>query len=306
MTKKKITPERLIAWAYKDELPKAQTSSSFLRPEGFGFGWGSVGRYGKYLADPQEPDIRNRFGVVPDLTSTSQPHPDAIAVWIAVHELEALQFDLPDDWDPISDLGDLGPEGRAAVVRAIDRLSVRGHNGERYLRLSLPQVVQRCAILGAPDWRAEKPERKLVSHTNGKPKWFMRTTIETKTGPLEIEVDGFDNKARRPHYGAYQKTFLDPDPADAAEARGEYQLWHWSVEFVGERLAGRLEDHEVAASELTGYPWEEGDRPAQCILVDPRPPQPIIREPRPITGPPPKRGIERKSTGDENEKPVAT
>ncbi len=64
----------------------------------------------------------NRWGLVP-LDTMDDPHPDALAVAAAVEELGGFEVSLPDGWDPLSDLGDLGAEGQDAVRRGLDRLA---------------------------------------------------------------------------------------------------------------------------------------------------------------------------------------
>ncbi len=276
--------ENLVRWAYRDELPKEGLGARrFLRPLAFGSPWASVTKAGVLGTDIQEPDIRNRFGVTPDLTAQTAPHPDAVRIWHEVQELGGLELDLPPDWYPLSDMGDLGPLGKAAVAKGLDAVALRSASGKRLLRQRYEPsyLVAHCAIMGAPEWRFPKPAMKLASHENGKPRWFMRQMIETDGGPIEIEVDGFNQRAHRPHDGAYQKRHLDPDPAAAVEARAEYEIWLAALGLLVERLTGALDAHWPLPPEALPQPWEGAAKAAGAILDDRNARQPRGRVPRP-------------------------
>lgn len=291
--KKPIDIEVFVRWAYRDELPKEQTQTSFLRPDTFTNPAMAISKVQNLGTTIDEPDIRNRYGLVPDFTAQTSPHEDAVRVYNAVRRLGELDLDLPEDWYPLTDLGDLGKEGPAAVVRAINAVSLADITGRRHLRdVHGPvRLIERAAILGPVDWHAEKPVRKLRAHWNGKARWFI---MEKTAEGVEYEADGFDNAKRRPKNGAYQKEYLDPDPIDAAIARADYEIWHACLGALYDDLVGRLDDFDVTPTQRSARPWEEGEAPRPRILVDRTLRQPIIREPRPLAGPPPYRGIVKK------------
>ena len=205
---KTIDIEALLAWAYTIELPKAPVVQ-VTGPGGLPRGFDSVHHYGQLLATVDDGSLANAFGLYPDFTATTPVDRDAVEVWEAVQELDGLALALPADWDPLDDMGDLGPEGRAAVERALTRMTVTERNGDRILRKSPRLLIEKHAILGGcPDWEAERPERKVVTE-HGKPKWFRRVLVSPEgMAPFEAEVDGFDAKRRRPYPGAYQKFVL--------------------------------------------------------------------------------------------------
>src|SRR3990167_1198981 len=279
MTKKSLPIDDLLRWTYRDELPK-DNATAFLRPDGFGFGWGAVSKAGKYLADVQEPDLRNRFGITPDLTSKSQPHPDAARIWFEVQTIS--NFRIPEEWNPIADLGDLAHYGEAAIVKGLDRLflravpaasaslvSTRSAAGDRrraggtlVLLRAPPELIQKFAILGGcPPWEAEKPEFCTVKSKNGRPAWFINEDVTVDGESIEVETrNGLDPKRRLPKAGAYLKHYYDPDPADVVEARAEYEIWHAAISAVAEGLAGRLEEYEPLPPSLPIRPWEANDK----------------------------------------------
>lgn len=260
--------EAMLRWAYRDELPKAAAGGGRLAV-GFRTGWGGVERFGELLAVIDEPDVRNRFGLVPDASASSDPHPDAIRVHDAVMRLRRCALGVPEGWNPIADMGDLGPEGAAAVARGIAGMTIVNDKGERVLRRSVSRIVIRQAILGGcPVWEGDVPERHVLC-AHGKPRWFRRDVVVTEGafGPArqEIEVDGYDHKRQRPYADAYRKMVLDPDPAPVVQGRAEYELWRGALDLLAEDLAGGLEAHTVAPSARSARPWEMPD-PARRIL----------------------------------------
>jgi hypothetical protein len=255
--KKPIGIEELLRWAYREELPKEQDCGG-VGALGFGHAWGSLTEYGELLTVVDDPGSCNRWGVVPDRGARVEPHPDARMVAEAVLDLDQLELSLPEEWEPLGDLGDLGVLGWACVARALDRLTVIGADGARALRTTPRRLVFKHAILGGcPVWEADVPEVKLVCGANGRPKYFVRNVISMADGiPLEIEADGWSKKARRPVCGAYTKPYLEPDPTDAAVARGEYEIWRAALDILAEDLAGRLEAFDVMPSASPSRPWE--------------------------------------------------
>lgn len=301
--------EGMIAWAYCRELPKENRASTFLRPGSFGFGWEGVSNFGKYMGEVDGPDVRNVFGVTPDLTAQSQPHPDAITVWNAVQDLEAFQVTIPEDWNPIDDLGVVEPYRSAALSKGIDALCLADCSRPapatlvsprtaiapaavvptRTLRQPVVALIREVAILGkVPSWESAVPELKAVKSRNGRPTWFIKEMIDGN----EVETKNGLNSRGHPKGGAYHKFYYDPDPGEVVEARGRFELWHAGVSSVFDEVAGRLEEHEALPCSLSARPWEDGGNPVPRILVDMRTRQPDIRqEPRPIAGRPLKRGL---------------
>lgn len=271
---KRMDIEALLRWTYRDELPKAAAHGGDRLVFGLRSGWGGVERYGELLAVVQEPDIRNRYGLVPD-GSDGEPHPDAIAVHDAVERLGQCVFDLPDGWDPLADMGGagaFGAEGWAALAQGRACLTSVDATGRVVLRRSPARLVIRQAILGgAADWEGEVPVRRVVTGANGRPKWWRRVVqvSDGAFGPVrcEVEVDGIDAHRRIPHPDAYQRFVLDPDLAPVVRARAEYEIWVAALGLLVEDLAGRLTTCEEVFATRTGRPWEgQGDAQAGRVL----------------------------------------
>ncbi|MFG1414040.1 hypothetical protein V5G24_23345 [Xanthobacter sp. VTT E-85241] len=257
---KTIDIEHLVRWAYCDELPKVGRPTSLVAA--IRSGWSSLSRYGELLTVVQEPDILNQWGLVPLEVEGGDPHPDALAVAAAVEDLAKLDVELPEGWNPLTDMGDLGEEGAEAVRRGLDRLSPLTEEGRRKVRQPLSRLVIRQAILGcAPAWEAGPPVRRVVSGANGKPRWFRQITHLSPGafGPVAsvVEIDGFNGSRQRPFPGAYRKFELVPDPAPIVVERGEYELWIAALGCLAETLADQgLSAHLVHHSARPARPWE--------------------------------------------------
>lgn len=258
--------EDLLRWAYRDELPKDDAPSHIDMP-GYGGAWGGIERYGELMTLVDEPV--NCWGVVPNFLAGGRPHPDAVAIGEAVMDLDAYTLDLPEDWSPLSDMPDLGALGEGAIGRAVDRATTLGADGRtRRLKTSPSFLIRRCAILAPPDWHGETPEVKLVTGANGKARWFRRSVIVSDVGPYECEVNGFNERRRRPYDDAYQKSYLDPDPMAVAVARAEYEVWHAALDLLVIELDGVLDAHQALATNHPARPWEGEEGRIPRILPD--------------------------------------
>ncbi|OCC05245.1 hypothetical protein BA190_10100 [Labrys sp. WJW] len=254
--------ERVLRWAYVDELPHAKVAQR--GPATFGRGWANVESYAQLLTVID----CNAYGVVPDIASQRLPHPDAYEVGDMVDALADLELALPEDWDPFADVaGEARPLAMAAAVRAIRHLTIIDDAGRQRLRRPVQKLILRHAIMGTePDWQGEAFEVKVERNTYGQPAWFRRVLRGEGREAMEVEVDGFDAKRRRPYHDAYQRFYLDPDAFPVAIARAEYELWHSALSFLAEELAGRLQSIRLLPLERAARPWETGPREGRRIL----------------------------------------
>lgn len=253
--KERIGIEKLLAWAYRDELPKAGAARA-LSGVGYRRAHRAVEEFALYLT-LIDCDGENRFGLAPDLTAMEEPHPDAIRVYDAVRELEGVAFEAAAEWDPLSDLGLIGDAAPGLLAKALVRIAAG----------DAPLLVRRQAILGgAPHWEAEAPKVVITKGANGKKRWFRKIIVETENGPIESEVEGFDKASQRPMQGAYFKSHLEPDPTDAVLGRADYAVWRAALDLLAEALRGSLERWDVQPSERPALPWaEDGGREARIL-----------------------------------------
>lgn len=258
---KTIGIEALLAWAYRDELPKAVDATPMGGALGFGAGWDSVSRQGELMADCVSDGRPNAYGVLPLAAwYGAPPHADALAVHEAVLRLAACEVEVPDGWSPLVGLGLSEQEQREAIARAAPRVFRQGLDGGRRFAFDVRELVRRYAILGGcPDWRVAPPKRRLVE-VCGQPAWFRVVRQRSVMfGDLRaVEIDGFDARRQRPFPDAYRKTVLTPDPALAVVDRAEYESWAAALDWLARDLsaAGALGAHVVAASDRSLRPWE--------------------------------------------------
>ncbi|MGA2491866.1 MAG: hypothetical protein ABSF67_02820 [Roseiarcus sp.] len=280
MSKKAMTIEDALRWAYREELPKREFGGAD------GANWLAT-----YVELGTRIDV-NAFGVVPyAIGSDAPPHPDAVKLWQAVQALDALEIEAPEGWNPIADLGDLGALGAAAVAKAFAAETVVGVDGKRRFKVKPSRLIVHFAVLGdQEEWRAEPTTIATVTE-NGKPKWFRRQTVWVDRGRFaeqnlghwaEVEVSGVDKK-RRPYADAYRKYFLDPDPQAAIIARMEWQLWRSAIDMLAEDVD--LDSIALMPSALPQWPWESALAAPRVLeaLVAPAPEWPRRRAARRAT-----------------------
>jgi hypothetical protein len=252
--RKTMTIEDALRWTYRDELPKAQVEARGPAA------WGGPARLrGGHEAAAEAADLwavpDNRYGVVPDRGGDGAPHADALAIHAAVLALDSLAPDLPADWGGFADL-ELGPCAAEVARDVLAGVFMSGGEGLR-LRRPLSVLIRNFAILGLPDLTLDEPEQRVAVAANGKPRWFRKIQSVGAFGEVhEVEVDGYDPKAKAPYPDAYGKTYLDPCPVDVLVARMEAEVWRAALDVLVEDLAGSLEAVELLPSTLCERPWE--------------------------------------------------
>jgi len=251
--KKRIDIEKLLKWAYCEELPKGGGSGAGMRASS---AWASVESFMQLLTRVDD----NEYGVVPTLSlEDGEPHEDALAVHAAVCALDELQLDFPADWNPMPEIEDF-PECRQVLEAA--RFGIVNR------RRSAADVVKRHAILGGcPDWAGEAPTREVVRNAHGEPVWFQMRVVQSldeEGRPVEFRnetEDGWNRNTKAPKAGAYQKFVLKPDPTDIIISRGEYQIWRACLVMLVEDLRETLTSWTVTGMVRPACPWEgEGAR----------------------------------------------
>ena len=244
---KPISIQDLLKWAFTFELGKVGA--------GDGGSFSAAWRFTERMAELGTMIDRtpNSFGVIPGFVDDGDPHPDALLVGNAVRGLAGFEFDLPEDWQPFSDLDDpyelIALEVESVVSEL--RLSPDMLRGRRAIG-----IVISAALLGkGPEWRAALPEYSII-HSNGKPKWFLQKRAKDSFGrSYWCEVDGFDRKRRRPHKGAYQKAELIHSMRNDVLARLEWQMWQTALYALADDLRPRLSAHRIHPFSIDLEPW---------------------------------------------------
>lgn len=258
--KKRIDIEKLLKWAFCEELPKGGAGSSSMRAAS---AWASVESFMQLLTRIDD----NEYGVVPTLgLEDGEPHEDALAVHAAVSALDGLDLDFPEGWNPMPEIQEF-PECRQVLEAA--RFGIVNR------RRSAADVVKRHAILGGcPDWEGEVPKREVVRNAHGEPNWFMMRVVQSldeEGRPVEFRnetEDGWNRNTKAPKAGAYQKFDLKPDPTDIIISRGEYQIWRASLGLLVEDLRETLTLWDLAESLRPACPWEAEGWRDPVILRD--------------------------------------
>ena len=306
--------EKLLQWAYRDELPKAQAKRSLrVAPACLVACGDPVWRRAKQVGDLGtlvDEGLDNRFGVVSDRFACEEPHDDAIAVAAALIAYRGQGVSLPEDWNPLEDF-DLAPDDRLdAITRGLRRLmrvdasetataaaDTALHEGRPdALRFWSPSdrlridpvvlVIQHALLRSVPDWEAGPPVKRPVVSSNGRPRWFR---IETRYAEgdvvfARIEVDGLNATTRRPYVDAYQKLEWVDDPALIVEQRALYEIWHAMLGFLVADLDGMI-GHVALPSARAARPWINGGAPQALIWPDLAPAPVMMEREMPRAGP---------------------
>ncbi|MBO6759326.1 MAG: hypothetical protein JJ902_23590 [Roseibium sp.] len=258
--KKRIDIEKLLKWAYCEELPKAAGESG---GSGGGGSWLGGGSFVELLTVIDD----NRYGVVPDLAASGEPHPDALTLHAAVSKLDEGSVSVPADWNPMPELSCYGHHADLALTDARAQLFIEAPDGKLRWRRPPRDLIRKHAVLGgAPDGFGSLPDLKPLRGPNGGEIWYrmcvqLVATVDGGMSELHYECDdGWDQKRRVPKRGAYRKFYLDPDPVPAVVMRQEYVLWWQCLDALVERLSGRLDAHEPCGPTRPMTPWV-GDGP---------------------------------------------
>ena len=264
---KRIGIEALLAWAYRQELPKAGSGTvrGHAGPGAGIGGWDMVADYGELLALI---DTSNAWGCVPDFSHEDYPHEDAVTVGHAVAALADASFEPAPDYDVLADL--VLDDGSRLTDEERADCHERGLAIARINEGRMPATVMRLAMLGTtPGWSSYAVARKLVRNAQGGAAWFRKAVRPNADGgETVVELDGYDRQRQRPHPGAYQKTRLTPDPVQLVIERVEYQAWVLALAALVADLDGRLTAHVLDAVDRALWPWEgEAPRIAPRVLL---------------------------------------
>ena len=250
--------EKLLQWAYGEELPKEPRRA---RPGDFIAAWGAIAAFGETLAVVDEPNI---YGVIADPFAETGPHPDALALAAAVADLDDFTLGDFGDWEAAAGLGLDTAEIEMLTARALWQATVADREGRTVLKKAPRRLIEYHAIMGGcPDWTGEPAVKDWQRAQNGQPKWFRR--VRMAESGYEYEADGWCGRTKRPHRDAYRKPEWRPDPVPAIVARAEYQVWRAALDVIAAELAGRLAEHEVFFSARPWAPWEESGREARIL-----------------------------------------
>lgn len=238
--KQKTEIERLLVWAYRDELPKRDATSS---AEGI---WDLIAGYGARGGV----DIGGH-GSAQRYAQLGVPHPDALEVERAVANLPDAVIDWEADAEPI--LGDLlalaDPRRCPPKPR---RSTVVRWNGARVHQVPPPRevllvrslrtsalVIQHARMGTRPDWQ-EGPPRPVpvLAATGGQP-----------------AVMGVCKGRNRYTIGSFCPLRYEPSPLSIAAQRADYVAWWRGLNALVGLLASPLVDHVATEAVAPELPW---------------------------------------------------
>ncbi|WP_244498209.1 hypothetical protein [Aureimonas ureilytica] len=263
VSKKTIDISNLLAWVYREEMPKLDR---FLEDE-----------RDRWVVTASPWDAIERLAVLgvrvdtsgpaPDDRPLVYPHPDAYVVNEAVRAFAEWEIGFPEGWDGLGDC-----EGLTAAERADAHARAWAIACPKGDRLGAT-VMRRAVIGGEPTWQDHGPiYRRTVKGANGKPAWF-RVVNEAGPGkpPMMRELEGWNSKSRRPYKDAFNKQYLDPCPSLLLAERIEYQAWALALHHLSRLLRTKLERFFVASCNVPLWPWEGEERRSAPRVLRVRP-----------------------------------
>lgn len=236
MAKLKIDIERMLIWAYREELPKKELSTS---------GWdgvaGFLDRGGVEIdRDPWEDHLRSQRYAI------GLPHDDALQLDHMVRSLS----DVTVQW----------PGSRGILVGALrcyetpaDTVLMRAMKAQ-----SIGLVMQHARMGTRPIWNLEH-RLSRVTLKNGK---HLTQHVDRHSKVVDC------NSGQRDYIrGGQCPLRLDPSVAEIASARFEYFVWHSAlVELVRKANAsGIFDDHQAMPPAAAQAPWITGERKGRIL-----------------------------------------
>lgn len=246
--KRAIDIEKLLVWAYREELSKRQ----FIETLGISNSLGDASLLGTRVGGGAPQWYAEIIG--------AGIHDDALKVEQAVTDLSGMKLVLPDPTILLADMPALMNEADAALS---------GY------RLQLDGLVARMAQLASsPSWQFDPPDRKIVRDPrSGAPLWFIRKKMRCRAGDErwseERETDGYDRTAQRPMPGAYRKYYFDPEAGAIVDPRYDWLAWALALMSLRESLAPHLVGFELDPMKKVTLPWAPSLR-LDAILERPK------------------------------------
>ena len=244
--------EEVLAWAFRDELPKDRGEGGRHGPPAYSSPLGRMVAMGTSVDNwSREPGHPAALGPC---------DPDALVVASAVEDLAGLADQaIEGELDLVPDFGSLGQvDEEKAVRRAL---------------CQLPAIVARCARMGQrPDWRATTSPGP-VRTGNGRAQVVRWARRQSKT------IDGrtFDEQQLAPvtagsgndgyPWNSYCPLQYEPSLQSIAEERAEYLTWWGALDTLALALAGRLAGITVLPPLAPQRPWRQELEPVNPRLI---------------------------------------
>jgi hypothetical protein len=236
--KRRMSIEKALQWAYREELGKAPLGTAEMAGMGMRAGSGPVTGWAADGSPHQVSDCVNRFGVLAIRDPFNEvPHDDALRIGEAVQcvDREVRGWQITSLAPTVQD---------AQAARLWQEVAQRA---EQRVATSFERLIRMRSLSGdRQEWQDIEPRLMEVRNTQGGPRWFRMVDVVQRhdeadgSGPVAVrmEVDGFDARRRRPFPNAYRKYALDPDPVWMLVARAEHAVWCAGLDAVFDELTG--------------------------------------------------------------------
>jgi hypothetical protein len=234
MVKKQVEIEKLLHWAYGDELIKRVTSSA----EGI---WDRLSQYGSLGGIDPDPG----HGGAQRYPHFGLPHPDAEKIEIAVSTLPKTVIDWDVSFSAI--MGDLS--ALFVNVRKMRDVMMVGSV------MTAALVTMHGKMKTRPDWRDDHPQ----------PHW-----VAAERGRNRPKIVGECKGRDRYTIGSYSPLQWEPSPISIAQTRAEYWGWHRGLTILAETI--ELNEHIALPPSAPAQPWNgEREPPRRIFVVGERP-----------------------------------
>lgn len=249
--KRKITIEKLLEWAFREELCKVGAGAGISTVSGSS--WDIISGVAELgtLIDRSP----NGYGVIPGYQAEGEPHADAVRIGEAVKSLREIGFEIPAGWNPLAEFDD--PYG--LIAAEVERIVVRERlKGDRLAGRHMAALVTTAAILGrGPDWSIEGEPGYRMIMIAGQPAWFITRRQKDALGRTYVieTADGFDKRKLKPKKGAYRKFELKRQYGNEILSRLEWQIWQDALGFLHDRLRDELSAHDLVSFAPRRFPW---------------------------------------------------
>jgi hypothetical protein len=254
--KTEMDVERLLHWAYRDELSKRQTSAA----EGIWDRMRDSGQLGGI--EPRGDGGAQRYA------SFGLPDPDAELIEAAVGRLDDMVVDWNLSFDTIAaelsalvtvnDIARRPMPGKTAVSEWTTKSGRRMRVEDRPRDVILPGAIRTKALVtmhairgSRPDWHDDPPQPHMVQATKGP---HASVVGECKGRNLYTS-------------GSYCPLRWEPSPLSIVMARAEYAAWHAGLV----RLANDLDmrRHAALPPRAPSTPWIDPTGDTGAVFVQP-------------------------------------
>lgn len=246
-----IDIEKLLCWAYRDELVKRQTSSAETI-------WEHIRDFGGGYGGPKAPGSGSSY--LPQRYDHGTPDPDAIAVETAVSGLTDRAFDwsVPDTAEHM--LGCYAP-----LMARRDYLAVGS--------IRVAALVTMHAAMGTrPDWHFDEPVPHFVPASHG---------------PSRPAIVGERLGHNYYRAGSHCPLRWEPSPVSLAQSRADYAAWHGGLTDLVAVLEPVLKRWAPTGPAAPPAPWRhaEPEKPVHRVGTDKKLKPLPLSYPRPVAGP---------------------